>query len=343
MHWKKEQWLGNGLKETLDHLHIPFVGAAVKGGLDFVAWKERFHGYRNASKFITLLTDPAAVAEATARKLVFFRERMLQHISNRKKGKYEAAYSKFKDAKARFFVDAADTEVKRQAEEDCKRMINSLHSEDAKRPLNELEIPLIQASNTLVAFATYDAAPGGITTYRRPTGDRVAEAGEAIRTDEEVEEQNTRQYGGEEKQEEEEEETKEDVGGMSGAVPAAPTALGVSTSSLQQLPITWSADQVADWMGGIGEAYAEYTDAFIKNGINSEELLRHDFGKDELEELGVTSIMHQKRILKEIQKLKQQVHERKQQHTGSASLSSAGQAAGSRLSVVEGEGDKQMR
>ena len=54
-----------------------------------------------------------------------------------------------------FFVDAADTEVKRQAEEDCKRMINSLHSEDAKRPLNELEIPLIQASNTLVAFATY--------------------------------------------------------------------------------------------------------------------------------------------------------------------------------------------
>jgi hypothetical protein len=81
-------------------------------------------------------------------------------------------------------------------------------------------------------------------------------------------------------------------------------------------------------MGGIGEAYAEYTDAFIKNGINSEELLRHDFGKDELEELGVTSNMHQKRILKEIQKLKRQVHEREQRHTGSTSVSSAGQTAG---------------
>jgi hypothetical protein len=61
---------------------------------------------------------------------------------------------------------------------------------------------------------------------------------------------------------------------------------------------------VAEWLGGIGEAYAEYGDAFIKNGIDGEELLGDDFGKAELEELGVASKMHQKRVLKEIQKLK---------------------------------------
>jgi hypothetical protein len=61
---------------------------------------------------------------------------------------------------------------------------------------------------------------------------------------------------------------------------------------------------VADWLGNIGEAYAEYGDAFIKNGIDGEELLGDDFGKAELEELGVVSKMHQKRVVKEIQKLK---------------------------------------
>jgi hypothetical protein len=62
---------------------------------------------------------------------------------------------------------------------------------------------------------------------------------------------------------------------------------------------------VADWLGNIGEAYAEYGNAFIKNGIDGEELLGDEFGK-ELEELGVASKMHQRRILKEIQKLKRQ-------------------------------------
>jgi hypothetical protein len=73
---------------------------------------------------------------------------------------------------------------------------------------------------------------------------------------------------------------------------------------LQQPPITWSAELVAEWLGDIGEAYAEYGDAFIKNGIDGEELLGDDFGKAELKELGVASKMHQKRVVKEIQKLK---------------------------------------
>jgi hypothetical protein len=61
---------------------------------------------------------------------------------------------------------------------------------------------------------------------------------------------------------------------------------------------------VAKWLGNIGGAYAEYGDAFIMNGIDGEELLDDEFGKAELEEFGVDSKVHQKRILKEIQKLK---------------------------------------
>jgi hypothetical protein len=87
------------------------------------------------------------------------------------------------------------------------------------------------------------------------------------------------------------------------AAPAPPAAPAVLPSFLQQPPTTWSAEVVADWLGNIGEAYAEYGDAFIKNGIDGEELLGDDFGK-ELKELGVASKMHQRRVIKEIQKLK---------------------------------------
>jgi serine/threonine protein kinase len=100
-----------------------------------------------------------------------------------------------------------------------------------------------------------------------------------------------------------------DVGGAIVAAPAtsaAPAALvapAVSPSVLQQPPATWTAKLVAEWLGNIGKAYAEYGDAFIENGIDGEELLGDEFGK-ELEELGVASKMHQRRVIKEIQKLK---------------------------------------
>jgi hypothetical protein len=80
--------------------------------------------------------------------------------------------------------------------------------------------------------------------------------------------------------------------------PASPAVLA------QQLPSSWSTDHVAAWLAGIGEAYGDYSTAFVKNGINGEELLSEDFGLEELEEMEVTSKMHQKRILKEIKKLK---------------------------------------
>jgi hypothetical protein len=71
----------------------------------------------------------------------------------------------------------------------------------------------------------------------------------------------------------------------------------------QCTPSSWHTDQVAAWLAGIGEAYVDYGTAFVKNGISGEELLQEDFGLGELEEMGVTSKMHQKRILREIKKL----------------------------------------
>jgi hypothetical protein len=103
------------------------------------------------------------------------------------------------------------------------------------------------------------------------------------------------------------------IGAASAAASAAPAASAVSPSFLRQSPTTWSAELVADWsaelvadwLGNFGAVYAKYGDAFIKNGINGEELLDDEFGIADLEELGVTSMMHQKRVMKEIRKLKQ--------------------------------------
>jgi hypothetical protein len=61
---------------------------------------------------------------------------------------------------------------------------------------------------------------------------------------------------------------------------------------------------VGAWLAGIGGAYSGYSAAFVENGIDGGELLSEDFGQAELEEMGVASKMHQKRIVKEIKKLK---------------------------------------
>ena len=58
------------------------------------------------------------------------------------------------------------------------------------------------------------------------------------------------------------------------------------------------------WLAGIGGAYSGYSAAFVENGIDGGELLSEDFGLDELVEFGVSSKVHQKRIIKEIKKLK---------------------------------------
>jgi hypothetical protein len=94
----------------------------------------------------------------------------------------------------------------------------------------------------------------------------------------------------------------------SGALPMTTTAPSLSSASpavsAQQSPSSWTTDQVATWLAGIGEAYGNYSTAFIKNAINGEELLSEDFGLNELGEMGVTSKMHQKRIIKEVTKLR---------------------------------------
>jgi hypothetical protein len=69
-------------------------------------------------------------------------------------------------------------------------------------------------------------------------------------------------------------------------------------------PSSWSADDVGAWLAGIGGAYSGYSAAFIENGIDGGELLSEDFGLDELMEFGVSSKVHQKRIVREIKKLK---------------------------------------
>ena len=72
------------------------------------------------------------------------------------------------------------------------------------------------------------------------------------------------------------------------------------------IPELWSEEQVIEWLSGIGAAYAKYGAAFKDNGINGKELLGDNFGLEALEELGVTSKLHQNRMLREVAELKQQ-------------------------------------
>jgi len=67
--------------------------------------------------------------------------------------------------------------------------------------------------------------------------------------------------------------------------------------------VDWTEKEVAEWLGSIGNVFVKYGDSFINNGINGEELLNDDFGDAELKEFGVTSKVHRKRILRELNKL----------------------------------------
>ena len=81
--WTKEQWVGNGLKQTLDLFKIPFAGDALKAGFDFLGAIKKSRGYQSACRFVQLLaTDPQGwmVAEATARAMVLLLEEELQQL-----------------------------------------------------------------------------------------------------------------------------------------------------------------------------------------------------------------------------------------------------------------------
>jgi hypothetical protein len=67
---------------------------------------------------------------------------------------------------------------------------------------------------------------------------------------------------------------------------------------------SWSKQQVAEWLAGIGNVYARYSAGFIGNGIDGVELMDGSLADEELVEFGVASAVHRKRILKEIGKLR---------------------------------------
>jgi hypothetical protein len=68
---------------------------------------------------------------------------------------------------------------------------------------------------------------------------------------------------------------------------------------------SWTEQQVAAWLAGIGttSAYAKYGDAFESGGVNGE-LLLDGIEEEELVDLGVTSRLHRRRIMQDVAKLR---------------------------------------
>ena len=85
---------------------------------------------------------------------------------------------------------------------------------------------------------------------------------------------------------------------VAAALPSAPAAPAPGPGPVRE----WSLAQVGRWLGSVGSAFSQYADSFAATGIDGEELL--DLNSDELVELGISSALHRKRILKEISKLK---------------------------------------
>lgn len=62
----------------------------------------------------------------------------------------------------------------------------------------------------------------------------------------------------------------------------------------------WTREQVVDWVSNLGTAYAHYGKYFEYNGIDGQFLTKMD--QKDLNDLGVHSRLHQKKILREIQR-----------------------------------------
>ena len=105
------------------------AGDAVKASFDFVAWRQKSVGYKNACMFLDLLiADPMgwSVAETTARAMALYREEQLQHLAHAERGKCSRAKASAAITKVSLFVEDADTEVKKRAQEDFIQMIGAL-------------------------------------------------------------------------------------------------------------------------------------------------------------------------------------------------------------------------
>ena len=64
----------------------------------------------------------------------------------------------------------------------------------------------------------------------------------------------------------------------------------------------WSADQVGDFIAGLGKALAQYRTAFVDNGVDGSLFL--DLTSDDLADMGVSSNLHKKKLISEIAKIK---------------------------------------
>jgi hypothetical protein len=86
-----------------------------------------------------------------------------------------------------------------------------------------------------------------------------------------------------------------------------PLSAGVTSSdtSSNSDARSWTEQQVAAWLAGIGTAYADakYGDAFVASGVNGKLLLDGIQEETDLIDLGVGNRMHRKRIMQDIAEL----------------------------------------
>ena len=68
----------------------------------------------------------------------------------------------------------------------------------------------------------------------------------------------------------------------------------------------FSADDIAELISSLGDAYSKYSDAIIDNGVDGATIFDLDDDKlmEFFDEIGINSAIHQKRILKELNSLK---------------------------------------
>ena len=76
---------------------------------------------------------------------------------------------------------------------------------------------------------------------------------------------------------------------------------GASTLSAEDAS-TWSKEEVAAQVCALGEAYEQYKDIALKNGIDGQQLL--DLDDEDLEDFGVTMRPHRKNICKKLHSIK---------------------------------------
>ena len=67
----------------------------------------------------------------------------------------------------------------------------------------------------------------------------------------------------------------------------------------------FSADDIAELISSLGDAYSKYSDAIIDNGVDGATIFDLDDDKlmEFFDEIGINSAIHQKRILKELNSL----------------------------------------